>query len=490
MTWKHHVDDLIDRTQKTINLMKCFHGMTWGISNKILITLYKSLIRSKIDYGSILYQDASKTTLNRIDSIQYRALRVALAAAKGTSLAALLAETGETSLHIRRQTLCLKHLIKIKSNPDNITNNIFNHKRYPHTQQSNKTKNNEIIQTLLADIKVEIKFTTQESFNSLYPAPWTPPMPNIQIDLTFPDGKQLEKNIDEATFEAALDKNYPNHVQIYVDASKNDTNAIAIFIPSEQIARTYLIPYSLSIFATEAFALLKALELKENMKTEKTIIFSDNLSLLKQLKNPLLTTQTKIKRPILLQTIREKIKPDDIIFWIPGHTKITKHIITDNLTKYSFTNLVYSNIFIELDEIMEIINDKYNNIWFNDWITMRGAKDYSTLHNIQNLNNIHPVQFINRQAEIIANRLRLCCNNLNFYKNKVGKSESPLCVTCLTDETTTHFLTKCINHKILIDKIKKYTKQENLEPFLYVILKDKDLLTTIITYIREKNICF
>ncbi|MFI5407427.1 MAG: RNA-directed DNA polymerase, partial [Nitrososphaerales archaeon] len=125
LTWKTHVEDLVKKTQQTLNLMRCFQGVHWGASNNTLLTLYKALIRSKLDYGSTLYMDACKTTLKRLDSLQYKALCIVLGAAKGTSLAALLAEVGETSLNIRRQALYTKYLLKIKSNPHNITNSIF-----------------------------------------------------------------------------------------------------------------------------------------------------------------------------------------------------------------------------------------------------------------------------------------------------------------------------------------------------------------------------
>ena len=47
LTWKPQIDEMINKTKQTLNLMKCFQGIAWGISNKTLLTLYKTLIRSR-----------------------------------------------------------------------------------------------------------------------------------------------------------------------------------------------------------------------------------------------------------------------------------------------------------------------------------------------------------------------------------------------------------------------------------------------------------
>jgi len=286
--------------------MKCFQGLTWGISNKTLLTLYESLIRSKLDYGCTLYDDASSTTLNPLDSIQYRALSVVLSASKGTSLASLLAETGETSLHIRRQILRQKHMLKIKSNPFNITNNI-KYKSNFNNKQTHNSPNIYLQKELSIEAKTEIKIITKETTCITNPTPWASLNPNIIIDLTFPDGTSLEKTIEDATFEIALKNNYPHHTQLFVDASNNQNNVMAIFIPKEGKTLTYQSHYPLSIYALEAFALLKALEIIESMNSKKYIIFSDNKSILYQLKNPLHILQAKAIRPLLINTIRDKI---------------------------------------------------------------------------------------------------------------------------------------------------------------------------------------
>ena len=289
-------------------------------------------------------------------------------------------------------------------------------------------------------------------------------------------------------FEAAISRRFPNHTQIFVDASKNQLNIIALFIPTLNQALTYDVPFPFQIFATEAFALLKALELVEDLNIISPVIFTDNKTLLQQLKNPTYNTHIKYSRPILTKMIREKIKHNHTICWIPGHTKLTKHIITDNLTKCNFSHQSYKNIFIEIDETSDIINTKYLDIWMEEWRTMRGTNEYINMHRPANLHHPLYISLNNRQLEIISNRIRLCTSNLNFYKYKIGKCDTSFCDTCSLDETNTHILTNCKKHKELVDKIKSFTKLTNLELNLKTILSSKTNLLMIASYLKKQNI--
>ena len=130
LTWKYHIEDLVDKSTQILNIMKSFHGLSWGATNKTLLTIYKSLLGSRIDYGCFILGDACKTNLKMLDTIQYKALCIVLGAPKGTSLAALLAETGETSLQIRRDLMLMKFLMKLKANTNNVTNETLKNKKY------------------------------------------------------------------------------------------------------------------------------------------------------------------------------------------------------------------------------------------------------------------------------------------------------------------------------------------------------------------------
>jgi len=63
---------------------------TLGCKQKILLVIYRGLIRSILDYGAIAFDSMNNTNKQKLDSIQAQALRIVCGAARGTPTAALL----------------------------------------------------------------------------------------------------------------------------------------------------------------------------------------------------------------------------------------------------------------------------------------------------------------------------------------------------------------------------------------------------------------
>ena len=103
LTWKSHIESLVERSKTGLNLMRAISGTTWGGNKNTLLMIYKSFILSKLDYSSFMYSNCSKSLSKKLDTIQYKSLLIATGGLKGTSLKALLSECGETPLYLRRK---------------------------------------------------------------------------------------------------------------------------------------------------------------------------------------------------------------------------------------------------------------------------------------------------------------------------------------------------------------------------------------------------
>ena len=58
-------------------LLKVLSHTSWGADRTTLLKLYRSLVRSKLDYGCIVYGSARKSYLQMFDPIHNQGLRVA-----------------------------------------------------------------------------------------------------------------------------------------------------------------------------------------------------------------------------------------------------------------------------------------------------------------------------------------------------------------------------------------------------------------------------
>ena len=78
--------------------MKVLSNTSWGADRSTLLYLYRSLIRSKLDYGSIVYGSARKSYLQMLDSVHHQGLRLALGAFRTSPITSLYVEADEPSL--------------------------------------------------------------------------------------------------------------------------------------------------------------------------------------------------------------------------------------------------------------------------------------------------------------------------------------------------------------------------------------------------------
>lgn len=123
LTWKIHIQELIMECKKRLNVIKCLSNNNWGADKNLLLLTYKAIIRSKIDYGSLLYQSANKKELRKIESIHNKGLRICTGCFHTTPIGSILIEAQETSLNHRRKTLNLKYAAKAASSTNPIIHN-------------------------------------------------------------------------------------------------------------------------------------------------------------------------------------------------------------------------------------------------------------------------------------------------------------------------------------------------------------------------------
>ena len=100
-TWRKQVEHLFNMSIPVLNLLRGLSAQGWGAERETLLKVYRALIRSRLEYCSILFEGAPKIVLNKLNTIQRRALQIVAGALYGTSLLSLQRELGEPPLNIR-----------------------------------------------------------------------------------------------------------------------------------------------------------------------------------------------------------------------------------------------------------------------------------------------------------------------------------------------------------------------------------------------------
>ena len=129
-----HIKYLKAKCLKSLNIWKVLYH-TWGANRTTLLQLYRSLIRSKLDYGSIVYGSARKSYLAMLDPIHHQGLRLALGAYRTSPTASIYVEADEPSLNTRREKL-LQYATRIAENNSNPPHDVTFQPKYTDLYES------------------------------------------------------------------------------------------------------------------------------------------------------------------------------------------------------------------------------------------------------------------------------------------------------------------------------------------------------------------
>ena len=80
LCYSSHIKYLKTNCLKALDILKVVGRTDWGAGQKTLLCLYRAPVRSKLDYGCIIYGVASNNSLKKLDPIHHQGLRIALGA--------------------------------------------------------------------------------------------------------------------------------------------------------------------------------------------------------------------------------------------------------------------------------------------------------------------------------------------------------------------------------------------------------------------------
>lgn len=202
---------------------------------------------------------------------------------------------------------------------------LFKHQKNKTTSSkiSKKTNlGNKDIKTIDQSIEKYIKDLNQTLFQideiKLYQIPAVK-LPQIMEETMYLSKKKINTRLIQSILLENKDK-YPNYINIYTDGSKSaNGTGCAIIVEEEEEEIITKLPTVFSVFSSEAYAILKALNYIENSTKIKFIINTDSKSVINATQNK--KTTNPFIRSIL--EVVTKLKTKHILLqWIPSHLGI------------------------------------------------------------------------------------------------------------------------------------------------------------------------
>ena len=98
LNFNSHVCYLKKQCRKALTILRVFGHTDWCAVYSTLLKLYRTIVRSKLDYGTAVYGSTKSYILKELDPIHHQGLRIALGAFCTSPVQSLYAETEEPFL--------------------------------------------------------------------------------------------------------------------------------------------------------------------------------------------------------------------------------------------------------------------------------------------------------------------------------------------------------------------------------------------------------
>ena len=289
LAWDKHVDQI---NTSLIRRANCIKTVTYGKSTlqlKLLVRNYIAMIRTNIDYGSLILATIPKSKLNKLETTQNQILRSILGCFKSTPIPLIQVETGIPPIRERWNTLAARYLTNLSNKPGNPA--------YPTLYQLVNSQNNwkprsiPAIITHLSNLEVETKRNLQQPTQEQYTDP-LPPWLLAEINTNFfPLNKKVaSKNhaLTAAIFLETKRTDTQGHLSIYTDGSTCKTtrkSTRAVYIPETETKEAWLLSEFTNSFKTELAAIKQALSLTYNQDWNEITIYTDSKSAIQAICN-------------------------------------------------------------------------------------------------------------------------------------------------------------------------------------------------------------
>ena len=437
LNFKAHIEYTKDRCKKALQLLRVISSKDWGGDRATLLRIYRSHVRSKLDYGSIVYGAARRSYLAVLDTIHHQGMRLSLGAFRTSPIESLHVEAGEPTLYSRRVKLSLQYYMKIKASPENPAYSCVVEPEYI-TLFRNKPNMIEPLGIRLPPHleNMEVELDSISVLSTPECPPWLLQEPQILLDLAqFKKGDTCPEVFQSNLCEIVA--NYPHHQHIFTDGSKEDNRTAMAFVCNDhEYGRR--ITNEASICSAELLAIEAAMEYINKQTSSQFMIITDSLSSLQAL------ASQKLENPIIssiLHLYHYMSRQKNIVYcWVPSHTGIPGNERADILAKEALDK-TKSFFYIPYTDFRYHISKYLLDKWERDWSTCFTTK----LWELQPTLKTKHLPLENRRDDVVLCRARIGHTHLTQGYLLRGEIR-PVCVGCGTPLTVKHLLLTCAKY--------------------------------------------
>ena len=445
LRWNSHVKQLKKDCNNRMNLLKHLSHTTWGADMKSLKMLYNTLIKSKLEYGSEIYESTSYTSSKSLYPVRNAALRLATGAFRSSPINSLEIITGSMPIEYTKEIKLLNYLTRIKVNDSNPINNILpnitnNPDDYVVPRGPRDRSFVARSQKALVNSNLDINNITKENMQAN--PPWITKNISVCKEVSQYVKKDIPAQIMKNMFLCHMREHDNSTYKLYTDGSKTE-QGVAYGIYSENYQASERLPNDTSIFTAELYGILEAIKYGEDVPEENVLLVTDSRSSIQAVQKLFSTNQLVQK----IQNIVGSSVKNYTFCWVPSHIGVHGNEEADKLAVQATIHPIIAQYQYTRSDAKAYIMKTYKEKWRQKWMQSEPKKLREITESIYPLPNS---SCENRQWERCLARLRIGHSKLT-HGHLMSREQPPTCEDCGEDFRLTikHILSECpaLNNK-------------------------------------------
>lgn len=470
LTVTDHYKQIISESGNRNRLMRCLTPVKGGLNPKVATNLYKSLVRSKLEYARTTMAISPVSVNKKIAAFQNATLRRCMGLTPSTPIQIIYVLANELPPRERGIYLTAKEIVNLKFN---------NYKVYRKITDNLEVKSSYSM----------VYYRYKEVFDNLEEGVYFENLKNINVRCDILNNKKENVAIEQIRSiyrkEYCDYKNY-NFTVFATDASlSNERTGFAVYNISTGDKYYFNIALKASSTFGELWAIKMALEKAIEDNAEKIVIFTDSMSACKSLmKN---STENYCVAEIHEMYNRSSIEKFHII-WTPSHTGVWFNEVADEMAKNAIDVGAPINAKYTPDEALRIIKNELHKDWNEEYseISKTKGKQFAEIFPAIPASPWYKgVNMPSKDIKVI-NRLMAGHTYDNVYLKKIGAKRSFICDKCKVKDSAQHQIFECSKFTNQRSEYKIFDKYNNVID----ILKGKCLndFKALANYIRDAKL--
>ena len=433
MTWRRHTEYSVGKARRRVNFMRSVAGKSWGCHPQVQMSLYKTLVRSVLEYGSFMFLDIAQTYATKLDRVQWAALRAALGTFPSSPNCAVEVLAAIEPLAVRVKLLAARFLLaKVvhSAHPaDVLLRSLWSRDAFGLV----------VLHKRLYDLCGGLDVSRQRDsglMDSLY-------RPDVNT--------AFRGNLDSPSpvvtncrFLQYLEDNYPGYDVVYTDGSRSDCCTGAAFVHGqcEEVVR---LPQFTSVYVAEFTALFRAVEHMRHHPPVDFVIASDSRSCLERLGSRGLRSDD----PVVLSRVRESLASlgadgyRTALVWCPAHCGVTGNERADVLAKRALELDWTLECAVDRCSVLSLFRAELRDEWQRMWTGNENGRFTYSIFPVISSRPWFCGRRLPRSVIVTVSRILLNHHCLNAHLSRFGIVPSPLCDCGDQYQTVDHVLWGC-----------------------------------------------